>query len=284
MRLPLLALCAGLLVPAAVQAQVDCTEGQLPHNSNEAKIFKTLAVPLAYDALRAPLPPRPGSVTVAVEFTHIPQIDSADRVPSYCRPGKAAENTNIRSWSFRPRLTLTGGQGFFLELSYIPPIRVNGVKASVFGVAAGRAVAGKKTTTQIRGYYQFGTINGPVTCDKNAVNDPTSECFGEPVSDDEYKPNQFGFDASVGFPLMSGRFTPYAGLGVNFLRPRFTVSSTGQKVEMNDARMAVMGGASFFLTRSLQLSGEAYADPAQAVTGKFMVSYAFGGYTGKRHR
>ncbi|HUL70797.1 MAG TPA: hypothetical protein VLT17_11250, partial [Gemmatimonadales bacterium] len=90
MRLPLLALCAGLLVPAAVQAQVDCTEGQLPHNSNEAKIFKTLAVPLAYDALRAPLPPRPGSVTVAVEFTHIPQIDSADRVPSYCRPGKAA--------------------------------------------------------------------------------------------------------------------------------------------------------------------------------------------------
>lgn len=282
MHRPLLALFAGLLVPAAAWAQVDCTEGHLPHNSNEAKIFKTFAVPLAFDAARAPLPPRPGSVTVAIEGSYIPQLDSIDRVPSYCRPGKGAENANLRSWSVRPRLVLAGGQGFFLELAYIPPIRINGVKASVFGIAAGRAVATKKTTTQIRAYYQFGTINGPITCDQNAVNDPTSECFGQSISDDEYKPNQFGFDASIGLPLGGGRFTPYVGMGVNFLRPRFTVSSTGQKVEMNDTRMAVMGGASLFLTRSLQLSGEAYADPAQAVTGRFVVSYAFGGYSGKR--
>jgi hypothetical protein len=284
MRLLLFTLCAGLALPAMAEAQVDCTEGNLPHNSNEAKIFKTMAVPLAYDAARAPIPPRPGSVGIALDATYIPQLTAEERTPTYCRPGKGPDNTNLRTWSVRPRILLNGAQGFFLELSYIPPIRVNDVKASVFAIAAGRAVYGRKTAIQLRGYYQVGTIHGPVSCDQNAVNDPASECFGLPVSDDSYKPNQFGFEGSMGLRLGSGRLMPYAGFGVNFLRPRFQVTSTGQKIELNVTRTAVLGGFGLQVTRSFQINAEAYADPAEAVTGRVLVSYAFGGSSGKRRK
>jgi len=288
MRHLLLALSVGLMVPAVARAQgtVDCTEGNLPHNSNEAKIFKTYAVPLAFTAGRAPLPLRPGSVTVVLEGAYVPQLDSAERIPSYCRPGKGPENTNLITIFPRPRVILAGAQGFFLELSWVPPIRVNGTKANLFGIGLGRAAVGKTTTVQLRGYFQFGTINGPVTCPESAVTDPTNSfCYGLPVSDDSYKPNQFGIEGSVGFLLGNRHLVPYVGFGVNFERPRFQVSSPpNQKVEANMTRTAVMGGLQWTLSNLLAFTGEVYADPAQAVTGRLLASFSFGGYSGKRRR
>lgn len=267
----------GVLValPALVAGQ-DCNP---PKSSNEAKVFAIRGTSIAFSPLNAPAQQRTGSIGLTVEGTYLPKIDSATRVPSVCRPGKPAENTNLLSGFIRPRLVLNSSQGFFLELSWVPPIRVNGVKANLFAIAGGRTVAlSPSSMLRARGYWTFGTIHAPFTCPDYALIDPAYTCNGGTVSDDSYKPNAFGGDLSIGWAL--GKLQPYLGIGVNFLRPRFQVNhtdSTGyvdnSKVSVNLTRFAAMGGVTLALSSVFRLGGEVYTQPADVVTGRVFLTY-----------
>jgi hypothetical protein len=265
-----------LLVLPAVVAGQDCNP---PKSSNEAKVFAIRGTSIAFSPLEAPVRQPTGAIGLTLEGSYLPKIDSATRVPSVCRPGKPAENTNLLFGFVRPRLVLNSSQGFFLELSWVPPIRINGVKANLFALAGGRTVTlNPASLLRARAYWTGGTIRAPFTCPEYALNDPAYQCGGGKVSDDKYQPNAFGGDFSIGWSL--GKLQPYLGIGVNFLRPRFQVNHTDSlgitdntKVEVNLTRFAAMGGVTLVLSPVFRLGGELYTQPTDVVTGRVFLTY-----------
>jgi hypothetical protein len=287
--LPLLAaLLCFLGTPA--HAQQGCVP---PKDSNEEKLFRALSVPMAYGPLLAPTPPSPGELSIALEGTYLPTIDSETATPTYCRPGKGPENVNQLSVLPRPRVRIGLPGGFAAEASWVPPIRIDGVKSNLFGVSVERTVPWRAPSiaVRLRAHATFGTVHAPVTCPEAALSDPESVCFGGSESDDTYTPNMFGLDLSLGLPVMGEALRGYGGVGVNWLRPRFQVGFTDasgavddSKVETNLTRFAYFGGLTWRLGSRFAVSGEVYAQSSDAVTGRLALAYTLRGGDSVRSR
>jgi hypothetical protein len=272
-----LVLCA---LPRELVAQYDeCRPGS---GSNEAKTLALFAVPLAFSPAAAP--GRPRGITFGIEAANVPPVDPTVATPTICRPGKGPENTDLLAGIARPRLAVPLPLGLALEASWIPPVRVNGVKANLIGLALARSVAlTRSMTAGLRAHATLGEIHAPVTCDHQALGDPASECFHGQVSDDRLSPNIFGFDGSLGWTMAGGRLRPYVGSGYSRLQPRFQVNFTNQfgstdhtQVEVDLNRVALFGGAGWQVTPLLAVTGEIYAVPADAVTGRLVIRQTLG--------
>lgn len=266
--------------PPVAWAQRLCTPTS---DSHEAQLFAALAVPLAYATAQAPDRPAPGTVRVALEATYLPNIDATTRTPTQCRPGKGPEHTDQLFAFPRPRAIIGLPAGFTAEASWIPPIRLNGVKSNLVGlsVARGFPVGAGGTALTLRAHGTFGVIRAPITCPDEELANPASECYQGTRSDDHYHPTTFGLEGVLGWSLGQGRVRPFMGAGVNLLRPRFQVNFTNQLGELDDTRVvvnstrgALFGGATWAAARVLGVSGEIYGAPGDAVTGRVMASYA----------
>lgn len=260
-------------------AQGDCFPGE---DSHEAQLFADLSVPLAFSLLEVPPDVRKGQVGVGLEATYLPEIDAETRTPTICRPGKGPENVGQLSAILRPRATVGLPGGFILEGSWIPPIRVNGVKSNLLGLALERSlqILSRRATLTLRAHGTVGVIHAPVTCEEAALQDPTSECFQGTLSDDAYHPNIFGTEGAFSWQFHGGRVRPYVGGGVNVLHPRFQVNFTNQfgvtdnrKVEVDLTRGALFGGATWSWGSRSALSAEIYGSPGDDVTGRIFFSY-----------
>lgn len=266
-----------LCLPAGLLAQDDCFPGP---ESNEAKTLAIFSVPLAYSPLAAPSRENP-AWRVSLEVSTIPNVDDETATPTVCRPGKGPENTDLLPALVRPRVAARLGAGVVLDASWIPPVRINGVKSNLFGLALGWSGAmSRSVTVGARIHGTFGEVNAPITCPEEALEDPTSECFEGTESDDSYNPNIFGADVRLGLGSTESRVHPYAGVGYTRLAPRFQVNFTNSAGELDDRRvsvdlnrLALFGGLSWRLSQSLGMAGEVYSTPADAVT----LRVAFGG-------
>jgi hypothetical protein len=277
-RIAGLALVACALA-APLAAQSVCRP---PTSSNEAKTLAIFSVPLAFGPATAPeiLP----GLRVGLEGAYLPKVDPATATATVCRPGKGPENTDLLFALPRPRIGLPLPFGLALQASWIPPVRVAGVKANLFGFSLAKSFGRLDgLVAAIRAHGTFGSIRGPITCDDAALADATSECFQGTRSDDKYSPNIFGADVSVGWTMAGGRLRPYVGGGYNRLEPRFQVNFTNQfgnvdstRIEVNLNRAVVFGGATWQLATRLGVSAEVYAAPADAVTARFVVRTAIG--------
>jgi hypothetical protein len=268
------------VVPPGLAAQYDaCRPGPA---SNEAKTLAMFSVPLAF----GPGAPPGGArrITLGLEAVRVPSIDRETATPTICRPGKGPENTDLLPGLVRPRIGVPLPLGLALEASWIPPVRVNGVKANVIGLALAKSVGQEDgLAAAIRAHATLGAVHAPVTCDQRALGDPTSECFNGTVSDDRYSPSIVGLDLSVGWATAGGRLRPYVGSGYSRLAPRFQVNFTNQfgtldttRVEVNLDRAVFFGGAMWQLSDRLAVSGEIYAVLGDAATGRLVVRRAFG--------
>jgi hypothetical protein len=217
-----------------------------------------------------------------MEGAYVPQVDAATATPTVCRPGKGPEDVNRLPGLPRPRLALPLPFGLALEASWVPPIRVNGVKANLFGLSIGKTF-GKLDgfVVGLRGHATFGSVRAPITCPDQALADPASECFGGTRSDDRFRPNLLGADLAASWPMAAGRLLPYVGTGYNRMRPRFQVNFTNrfnelddQRVSVNLDRLALFGGLTWRATATLGVSGEIYAVPSDAVTARVVVRRA----------
>ena len=264
---------------AGLHAQYDCRPGA---GSNEAKTLAILSVPLAFSPGAAPGPLT--HVTLGLEAARVPSIDPATATPTICRPGKGPENTDLLPALARPRIGVPLPLGLALEASWIPPVRVNGVKANLIGLALAKSIGHPDgITAALRAHATFGSVRAPVTCDRDALGDPNSECFHGTLSDDRLLPNIAGLDLSVGWPMAGGRLRPYVGSGYTRLQPRFEVNFTNQfgdndrtHVAVNLDRIALFGGAAWQLSDQLAVTGEIYAAAADAATGRIVVRRSFG--------
>jgi hypothetical protein len=266
-----------LLLPGRLVAQVDCTLGHLPGDSHEAQTMAIFEVPLAFAPAGPPESPGWAFVRVSLEVAYLPEVDRQTATPTYCRPVKGPEHTDLLFAFPRPRVAIGLPLGLLVEASWVPPVRLNGVKADLFGVSIARSfgLGAGGTVLAFRGHTTLGTIHAPITCDEKAILDASSECFGQPVSNDRFRPNIFGGDVTLGFQVANGALRPYVGGGLNVLHPRFLVSSTRQKVEANLTRGVLFGGVGWAPTPGLELAGEVYSALADAVTGRVTVRYEF---------
>jgi hypothetical protein len=273
----LLALVLGW-APSAT-AQGDCFPGP---ESNEAKAMATFAVPLAFS--RGSAPDLFPGFTAGLELAYLPRLSDATSTPTICRPGKGPEHTDLLFAIPRPRFGMPLPLGLTLQASWIPPLRVNGVKASLFGISVEKAFGRYDgLVAALRAHATVGSIRAPITCDDKALQDAASECFQGTKSDDRLSPNILGLDFAVGGSLIGGRLRPYGGAGYNRLQPRFQVNFTNQfgvldnrRVEVDLNRLVVFGGATWQVGERLGLTGELYVAPSDAVTGRVIVRTAVG--------
>jgi hypothetical protein len=265
--------------PAGVVAQGDCFPGP---GSNEAQSMAIFAVPLAFS--RGGAPDLYAGFHAGVEVAYLPKVDEATATPTICRPGKGPENTDLLFAFPRPRIGLPLPFGLALQASWVPPVRVRGVKANLLGISVEKAFGDLDgLVAAIRAHATFGSVSAPITCNDQALADPASECFGGTRSDDRLSPNILGLDVAVGGPMAEGRLRPYGGVGYSRLQPRLQVNFTNQfgelddrRVEVNLDRFVMFGGATWMTTDRLSVTGELYAAPADAITGRVILRTAVG--------
>jgi hypothetical protein len=245
-------------------------------SSNEAKIFAIFSVPLAFGPALAP-EARP-QFQVGLEGAYLPKVGRATATPTTCEPGKGPEDTEFLFAMPRPRIGLPLPLGLALEASWIPPVRLAGVKANLFGVSLAKSFELRSLVGSVRAHGTLGSIRGPITCNRAETADPVSECFHGSVSDDELSPNIFGADLSLGRTTSGGRVRPYVGGGYNRLEPRFRVNFTNQfggvdrtRVEVHLDRAVFFGGATWQLADHFTATTEVYAASADAVTVRLAV-------------
>jgi hypothetical protein len=275
MRVPV-----GIFVGMALGASTAAAQGDCfpPKDSHEARTLAVASVPLAFSPLGAPAAVSRPAIRLGLEGATVPSADSATRTATICRPGKGPEQTDFLFAIPRPRLDVLLPAGLGLEVSWIPPLRVAGVRANLFGLALGGRVPLGRFTLGVRAHATVGLIRAPITCNTDALADPASECFNGTRSDDHFHPNIFGADATLGVPVAGGRFRPYAGGGVNLLHPRFQVNFTNsqgstdnRKIEVNLARAVAFAGVSWLPRSGWEVAGELYASLADAVSARLAV-------------
>ncbi|HEX7025196.1 MAG TPA: hypothetical protein VF187_10300 [Gemmatimonadales bacterium] len=258
---------------AAAQGSGDCRP---PRDSHEAQTMAIFAVPLAFSAVAAPGGHPSGRVQVGLEVSLVPNVDRETATPTFCRPDKGPEHTDVLFAAPRPRVSLALPAGFQVEGSWSPPIRIAEVKANLLAFAVSRATRLNRSgaVLSLRAHGSFGVIKAPITCDDAALEDAASICYQGTRSDDSYKPNVIGLEASVGWRL-GPALRPYIGAGVSHLAPRFQVNFTDQfgfvdrrKVIVDLERGALFAGLTWSATPALELSGELYSVPTDATTGR----------------
>jgi hypothetical protein len=255
---------------SALPAQDICVP---PKDSHEANTFATLSVPVAFTGARAPAVAH--GVSIGLEFASLPPVGRTNATPTSCRPDKGPENTNSIPGIVRPRIAVAM-HDFVFEVSWIPPVRVDEVRANLFGLAVAHPhPLGHGWVLGLRAHAVLGSLRAPVTCPDAAVRDVTNECFGGTRSDDRWQPGIFGAEAVIGGGRANIR--PHFGVGYTMLRPRFEVNFTNaadstdhRHVEVNLQRMAIFAGVTMRMGSS-SLTAEAYSTPADAVTARIVV-------------
>jgi hypothetical protein len=274
-------LLAVLAQPTAAQEST-CRPGK---TSNEARTMASFDVPLAFAGSVAPSRRSAWSLSVGLEVSYLPKIDSATGTPTICRSDKPGpENTDLLFAAPRPRIWLGLPGGFSVEGSWLPPIRLGEVKANLLGLALSRTTAlnSHGMVLDLRAHATLGVIKAPITCDDAALQDAASPCYQGTRSSDAFHPNVFGLAASVSWPL-GNAFRPYLGAGYNHLAPRFQVSFTNrlgsldrQKVIVDLERGVLFAGATWTPHRLIGLSGELYSAPVDAVTFRLTAQVRLG--------
>lgn len=238
------------------------------------------SLPLIFSAASVPAPVPAGQWRLGLELTYLPRVDDDIATPTLCRPGKGPENTDILPALPRPRVALSLPHGLSAEASWVPPLSVAGVRANLLGLAVAYTAPLRPTVAmRLRTHATLGSVQAPITCDDDALDDQASECFDGKRSADRLRPNLFGVDAAIGWSPSRGSIAPYAGVGYNWLQPRFRVNFTNRagetdrtRVEVDLERVTLFGGASWRPGGALLLSGELYAAPRDGVTGRLLLA------------
>ena len=276
-------LVAGLAaVPSVARAQ--CHPAR---NTNEAKLLAFYAAPIVFSSMDAVQQLAPGQVLISAELSPIPRPDPQIQQTSFCYIGKS-ENTRLAPLFVRPRIEVGLPMGFALEASYVPPVRAWDAKPNLASFALSRTqrlpfgIGALPMALMLRAHGTVGRVTGPITCPRSGLqtSDPDAPCYGTNPSSDAYHPNMFGAEGALGISSDDGRWSAYAGGGVNWLRPHFRVGFVdgsgipdNTTVDVDLTRGAFFGGVTARPVRSLLLSAQLYDVPADATTWRFGVGY-----------
>jgi hypothetical protein len=263
--------------PTPARAQPDCYPSP---TSNEARALALSSLPLVFSGARAPRADGAPVVEVGLEVTYLPRVRDAIATPTICRPGKGPEHTELLPAFPRPRLLLRLPAALVLEASWVPPVRVAQVRSNLLGVALAHERPLRGTLAlRVRAHATVGSVEAPITCPDEALDDAASECFAGERSNDRLRPNLAGAELALGWSVAGGRLRPYAGAGYTWLRPRFRVNFRNRvgevdrsRVEVDLERVPLFGGATWRAAERVAVSGEVYGTSQDGATARVLVT------------
>jgi hypothetical protein len=244
--------------------------------------FSPLGVPFGADrqsAMAVASGRGPSRIEAAVELSYLPPLSAEQRTVGTDKP----ESTNLAPVFARPRVGARLPAGLGLELSWIPPVRLFGVKANLFGGAISRSFSTSLGVDLVpRASFLTGRVEGPITCnsDMRTTGDAALAtyysfvCYGND-SQDFFEPRHVSGELLVSRTSANGRWQPYASAGARWERTRFDIGvirGDGTRdpdepiLEVKATRGYGTVGASWFGVRRTRLATELYYAPGSALT------------------
>jgi len=221
--------------------------------------------------LGTPYSREPGSVEVGFELDWIPQLGKAERRVGF--NGIKEEDLNKAPIFARPRLTIGLPWKLALTLSYLPPIRIFGVKPNLFAFALERPIyESKPWTFGIRAYGQLGEVEGAYTCPDDVAEhesgSPQNPFGCEKESSDTATLRYGGIELSGSYRIEQARgLTPYLAVAGNFLDTRFQVDAITfgfhdrRRLEAGTWTFSATAGVIYPLTDRLSLNVGLFYSP-----------------------
>lgn len=233
------------------------------------KYFASVALP---STIRAPERLDPGAVVLGFEGGYVPQLSDDERRVGF--NGTKLEDVNKTSVFGRVRADIGLPGAFAVELGYVPPIEVNGARPHLFSAGVARTFAPSPTwSVALRGYGQFGVMDGDITCSADEVaagSDPALNPFlCEAPSEDRLEQQVYGASISAGYG--AGAWRPYVGAAVNYLDLTFNVDARYAGVvdrtvqTTSGASVALTGGLTYVPSPRWRLGGEFFYSPLGVV-------------------
>ena len=153
---PLLMILAGT---SSSGAQVIDDVEELQWDRPEAWAMKYFSSVSIFTGLGPPRNREPWSFELGLELDSIPHLTEDQRRVGF--GGAKVEDINRLPAFFRPRLTIGLPARWSLDVAYVPPVEIRGVKSHLFAVAGERPVhASGPWTLGIRLYGQIGRVDG----------------------------------------------------------------------------------------------------------------------------
>jgi hypothetical protein len=276
-------LLAPLLIAASSALAQERRVDTLASGDPEAQVMGYYAAVMHFTP--AGFPDRAARWEVGGEAAYLPSLSAEQQTVGF--RGTKAENTNF--CPVFPRLRAAAVRGdWALEAGYLPPLRVCGVKPHMVSAALSRRFrAGGAWDGALRGAVHYGVLNAPITCNEQAVADPTNAvCFQGQVSDDRFRPFTLALEAAAIFGgLGRRRIEPYLLVGlrrddprldVHFVNAQDSLDNAREQLESALIRAHVAAGASWAATGRLVLGGELYYAPGALLTARARAGLALG--------
>jgi hypothetical protein len=262
------ALVAISLLDASASSAQNLVEGteELDFDRPESWAMKFYASLSLLTSMGVPERMGAGTIDLGFEGGIVPQLSDDQRRVGF--DGTKLENLNRTRFFGRVRAHIGLPESIRLELAYLPPFDIGGVEPNLFAVGVGRPFAiTENFQLGARGYFQFGTIRGDITCGEDeaaAGADPTLNPFScEAPSNDELRQRVLGGELTAGY-VSDGKWRPYAGLALNYLDLEFQVDAVysgliDRTLQLTDGTtVSVTGGVNFIANDQWRVTGEAF--------------------------
>jgi hypothetical protein len=166
------------------------------------------------------------SLEIGLELDTIPRLDEDQRRVGF--GGAKVEDLNRLPAFFRPRLTIGLPAKWSLDVAYVPPLEVRGVKSHLFALGFERPVfLTGPWTLGIRLYGQVGEIESDFTCSAEEASyppGPPDNIWGcEAPSEDKVTLNYVGAAFTGGYRYRKTDF--HWGLAANYMDMEFQVDA-----------------------------------------------------------
>jgi hypothetical protein len=212
------------------------------------------------------------SFEIGLELDTIPRLDEDQRRVGF--GGLKVEDLNRLPVFFRPRLTIGLPAKWSLDLAYVPPLEVRGVKSHLLALGLERPVySAGPWTLGVRFYGQIGEVESDFTCSEDDASHPPGSpdnIWGcEAPSEDEVTLNYLGVAFTGGHRYRKTDF--HWGLAANYMDMEFQVNAltfgvVDQTLLLADGwTWSFNGGASWSLGGRTSLAVELFYSPLSVV-------------------
>ncbi len=281
MKLPSAIVVLAIVSPFAPAAG-QCRPGK---NTNEAKLLAYYSAPLAFSMVGPTSHNLRPSARLLGEIEPIPKPDPEIQKTGSCFTPKG-ENTSLSPVFGRVRVSVSLPYDIVIEGSYLPPVTIADATPNLLGLSIAKSFPIRGATENMnisaRAHAVRGNVKGPITCPEQSLQSASalSPCFGSTPSRDTFRPGVTGLE--VAFSAWSRDLVNsfFAGVGENWLKPRFQVgfvSGTGSvdntRVEVDLTRTVLFAGFGRRLGRKLNATAELYSVPADVTLFRATVSY-----------
>jgi hypothetical protein len=279
-RIRAFALAAASLfgAPLGVLAGQERVVERHPFSDPEGRLLAFYSAAMAFSP--AGIAPDDSRLSFALEVSHVPYLDRAQRRPSIDKP----ESTNLAPFFPRPRVSVRLGS-WRAEASWIPPMRVFDVEANLASVAiVGPAARVGGIRLAPRAWGTIGRVKGAMTCSTSQMvgKGPDLELYYATVchgreSEDWFDPRMLGGEVVASRSLGGGGRHVYAVLGARLDRTRFDIGVLTFEgirdpdhpiLQLRAFRPHTAIGGSWRVRRGVYAGGELFYAPGSLLTGR----------------